>query len=93
MYPQDIAEFVLIKSVIYFSFGSVINSKTLPRKYRDILLAVFKRLPYSILWQYDLPLENVPSNVLIKKWFPQQDILGLFNKLYSYIIYNVYYII
>lgn len=82
MHPQDIIEFLsLNKSVIYFSFGTVVKSKNLPTKYRDILLAVFERLPYNLLWQYDLQVENVPSNVMIKKWFPQQDILGLFNKL------------
>lgn len=38
---------------------------------------VFARLPYKILWKYEVEeLPNKPSNVEIRKWLPQQDVLG-----------------
>lgn len=44
-----------------------------------MLLSAFKQIPdYNFLWKFEtnsLPLE-IPKNVLIKSWMPQNDILA-----------------
>lgn len=39
------------------------------------LIDTFKRLKQRIIWKYDEELNDVPSNVLVRKWLPQNDIL------------------
>lgn len=37
----------------------------------------FAELPYDVLWKFENDsLPNLPKNVFIKKWLPQQDVLG-----------------
>ncbi|XP_053649663.1 UDP-glycosyltransferase UGT5 isoform X3 [Cherax quadricarinatus] len=62
--------------VIYFSLGSVTRSSSMPVQYRDIFIGAFRRLPQRVIWKYEEDLENVPDNVMISKWLPQQDILA-----------------
>lgn len=62
---------------ILFSMGSNLKSIMLPEEKRNILLSVFKNLPYKILWKFeDENLPGKPTNVKIGKWLPQNDILG-----------------
>lgn len=63
--------------VIYFSFGSVIKMDSIPERLQNALQEAFSELPQRILWKYDGDvMENQPKNIMIKKWFPQRDILG-----------------
>lgn len=57
------------------SFGSCINVATLPLKTRDLFIKVFASLRQKVIWKFDSTVENVPSNVMIKPWVPQIDIL------------------
>lgn len=42
-----------------------------------IFIDVFKLLKQRIVWKFeDENLENVPTNVIIRKWIPQKDILA-----------------
>jgi len=60
---------------LYFSLGTNIKSKDLSEETRNILLQAFAELPYKILWKFELEeLSGKPKNVIISKWFPQQDI-------------------
>lgn len=62
---------------IYFSLGTVVKSSTLPKEKLDIFLGAFKNLKQRILWKFeDESLADVPSNVMIRKWMPQNDILS-----------------
>ncbi|KAF2906126.1 hypothetical protein ILUMI_00042, partial [Ignelater luminosus] len=62
---------------IYFSLGSNIKSKRLPESTRKIFLETLAELPYTVLWKFEEEnLPGKPDNVIISKWFPQQDILG-----------------
>lgn len=76
---QDLKDF-LDKSkngVAYFSLGSNVRSINIPEKTRSILMDTFAELPYNVLWKFENDsLPNLPKNVLIKKWLPQQDVLG-----------------
>nr|AVT42215.1 UDP-glucuronosyltransferase 40AC1 [Lissorhoptrus oryzophilus] len=64
--------------VIYFSLGSNVKSKDLPKQTREGIIKAFSKLKENVLWKYEddnLPVD-LPSNVRIEKWFPQQDILA-----------------
>lgn len=62
--------------VIYFSLGGTVSDLVLSRKIKIEILNVFRKLPQRVLWKLDEDIENIPSNVKIAQWFPQQDILG-----------------
>jgi len=50
---------------------------SLPAKMQISLQEAFSELPQRILWKYDGEvMKNQPNNVMIKKWFPQRDIMG-----------------
>ncbi|XP_072386200.1 UDP-glucosyltransferase 2 isoform X1 [Diabrotica undecimpunctata] len=79
--PEDLEEFVRgagDAGFIYFSMGSSVKAANMPVYLRQLLFAVFKSLPQRVLWKYESEniLEDLPSNVKLGKWLPQQDILG-----------------
>jgi glucuronosyltransferase len=64
--------------VIYFSLGSVVKSSKMPRETVSLLLSELAKLKQTVLWKWeDDQLPNLPKNVKVKKWFPQNDILGI----------------
>lgn len=68
--------------VIYFTFGSVIKMSTLPDHIKKSFKEALAKLPQRILWKYeDDQVEDMPKNVMTKKWFPQRDILCKIYKL------------
>ncbi|KAH8244031.1 hypothetical protein KR032_012466 [Drosophila birchii] len=76
--PEDIRQFIEDSpdGVIYFSMGSNMKSTDLPRETRDVLVETFANLKQRVLWKFEDQLPEKPDNVLIKKWFPQSDILA-----------------
>ncbi|KAF2898602.1 hypothetical protein ILUMI_07578 [Ignelater luminosus] len=75
--PKDLQKHLdgATNGFIYFSLGSNVKSKLLSENTRRVLLGTFAELPYKVLWKFeeeDLP--GKPDNVIISKWFPQQDI-------------------
>ncbi|BFF90232.1 UDP-glucuronosyltransferase 2A3 [Drosophila madeirensis] len=77
--PQDIEEFIQGSQhgVIYFSLGSSLNSKDLPRGKRRAIVETLRGLKQRILWKFeDEHLPDKPANVFISSWFPQADILA-----------------
>ncbi|KAH8346443.1 hypothetical protein KR084_000670, partial [Drosophila pseudotakahashii] len=78
--PQDLEDFIQgagEHGVIYFSLGTNVRSKNLVEDRKRILIETFASLPQRILWKFeDEEMPEKPSNVLISKWFPQQDILA-----------------
>lgn len=61
---------------MYFSLGSTNQGTAIPRHYRDILLQAFRRINQRVLWKNVEEVDDVPENVLVRKWIPQQDVLG-----------------
>lgn len=61
---------------MYFSLGSVAKGTTIPEKYKKILIQVFSKLKQRIIWKFEDDLHGLPQNILVRKWLPQQDILG-----------------
>ncbi|KAI7815626.1 UDP-glucuronosyltransferase [Rhyzopertha dominica] len=75
--PKDLQEFLdkSTQGVIYFSLGTNIKSKDLLESTRKAILATFSELPYNILWKYETDNMELPKNVVVKQWLPQQDVL------------------
>ncbi|KAJ8711852.1 hypothetical protein PYW08_008806 [Mythimna loreyi] len=62
--------------VIYFSMGSNLRSKDLPDEVKISLLKMFGSLKQTVLWKFEEVLPNLPKNVHILEWAPQQAILA-----------------
>ncbi|KAK9882638.1 hypothetical protein WA026_022508 [Henosepilachna vigintioctopunctata] len=77
--PNDLQE-VLDNAkygVIYFSMGSTLRSKDIPEDKLKILLETFSKLKVTVLLKLEgRQLTKTPSNVVIKDWFPQNDLLA-----------------
>lgn len=53
----------------------------MPKEITDTFIRVFSKLPQRLIWKWesDIP-ENLPENIMMSDWLPQQDLLG---KIYS----------
>lgn len=48
---------------------------TFPNHIQKALIDALAQIPQRVLWKYEGEMENLPKNVMIKKWFPQRDVL------------------
>ncbi|RXG73608.1 putative UDP-glucosyltransferase YojK [Armadillidium vulgare] len=67
------------KHKIHSVLTSLINLRTLPweiERHISSILKVFGSLKQRILWKWNSEIENLPSNIKISSWLPQQDILA-----------------
>ncbi|XP_068619915.1 UDP-glucosyltransferase 2-like [Battus philenor] len=62
--------------VIYFSMGSNLNSHEITGIFNEKLINVFSGLKQTVLWKNDLKVTDLPYNVHIREWFPQQSVLA-----------------
>ncbi|XP_039753666.1 UDP-glycosyltransferase UGT5-like [Pararge aegeria] len=63
--------------VVYVSFGSNVRSADLPEEKKKAFLNVFKKLKQTVVWKWEEDiLEGKPNNLVIRKWFPQKEILA-----------------
>ncbi|XP_049958456.1 UDP-glucosyltransferase 2-like isoform X1 [Schistocerca serialis cubense] len=77
--PQEIQSFLngAKHGFIYFSLGSYVKSSSLPVFTRQALMDAFSELPQRVLWKFeDDSLPGKPSNVMIAKWLPQEEVLA-----------------
>lgn len=62
---------------IYFSMGSALKAHTMPEEYRKVFLQTFAKLKQRVLWKWETEtMDDLPKNVKLSKWLPQQDVLG-----------------
>ncbi|XP_055852083.1 UDP-glycosyltransferase UGT5-like [Episyrphus balteatus] len=62
---------------IYFSMGSGMKSSSMSIEIREAILGTFKSLKQRVLWKFeDTNLPGKSENVMIKDWFPQQEVLA-----------------
>jgi len=65
------------EGVVYFSLGSNVRSETMSEEKKKVFLAAFAELPQRVLWKWEANYTfDLPSNMKLAKWLPQQDILG-----------------
>ncbi|XP_050524846.1 UDP-glycosyltransferase UGT5-like [Daktulosphaira vitifoliae] len=63
--------------VVFFSLGSVIQSSKMSNESVSMFLSVLGKIKQTVLWKWeDDQLPNLPKNIIVRKWFPQNDILG-----------------
>uniref|UniRef100_A0A6M2DWR1 UDP-glucuronosyltransferase n=1 Tax=Xenopsylla cheopis TaxID=163159 RepID=A0A6M2DWR1_XENCH len=80
--PKDLQQLLdnAKQGVIYFSFGSMVKSETIPQESLQIMLDSFSRLPHLVLWKANpknFPDGLVlPKNVVTQSWLPQRDVLA-----------------
>ncbi|XP_063381791.1 UDP-glucosyltransferase 2-like [Cydia fagiglandana] len=76
--PENIQEILdnAKHGFIYFSMGSIWQSKDIPVNIINGLLKVFGELKETVIWKYEDVLPNLPKNVHILKWAPQPSILA-----------------
>jgi glucuronosyltransferase len=49
----------------------------MPEEYRKVFVNVFSRLKQRVIWKWETEtMPDLPPNVKLSKWLPQQDILG-----------------
>lgn len=66
------------KPIILVSFGSVANSEEMPQAWKDAFVDFFRRNAHlQFIWKYDGNDVAVPENVMMRKWVPQNDLLGM----------------
>lgn len=63
---------------VYFSLGTNVLSSGLDKEKIAAITAAFRQLaPVKILWKWDKDeYPEMPENVKLKKWLPQNDVLG-----------------
>lgn len=62
--------------VVYFSMGSILKSNVLTKEKRKCFIEAFSKLKEDVLWKFDIDIEDLPPNVKILKWAPQNEILA-----------------
>jgi len=77
--PDDLKQYMdsATEGVVFVSFGSVLQGSQIPEDKKSALLQVFGSLKQRVLmkWESD-NIEGMPSNMTVRKFLPQQDILG-----------------
>lgn len=77
--PADLEEFVAgagRAGFIYLSFGSILRGSDLPEATVRVLVRTFGRLPQRVVWKYEGVIDDLPSNIRLSSWLPQQDLLA-----------------
>lgn len=73
--------------------GSSVKAANMPEHLRRLLVQTFAQLPYRVLWKWEGGLsgmQDLPPNVKLGRWLPQQDILGIFLKFILFCL-KLYY--
>ncbi|XP_047003773.1 UDP-glucosyltransferase 2-like [Schistocerca americana] len=77
--PQEVQKFLdgAENGVIYFSLGSNVRSDQMAEDKQRAFIEAFRELPQRVLWKWESDsLPNQPTNLMVRKWLPQQDILA-----------------
>jgi len=48
---------------------------SIPENIRNAIINVLSQVPQRVLLKYEDEMMDIPENIMIKKWFPQRDIL------------------
>ncbi|CAD7082964.1 unnamed protein product [Hermetia illucens] len=78
--PKDLEQFISTSKsgAILICFGTAVDSSMFPDEKQQMILDVVRKFPsYNFIWKFgkDISHDNI-SNLLIRKWLPQNDILA-----------------
>ncbi|XP_041659267.1 UDP-glucuronosyltransferase 1A1-like [Cheilinus undulatus] len=74
--PKDLESWVSGEhGFIVFTLGSMMSD--MPEETTLIFLEAFRRIPQKVIWRYEGKIpDNVPENVKMMSWVPQNDLLA-----------------
>uniref|UniRef100_UPI0037E75C75 UDP-glucuronosyltransferase 1A1-like n=1 Tax=Semicossyphus pulcher TaxID=241346 RepID=UPI0037E75C75 len=74
--PKDLESWVSGEhGFIVFTLGSMVSD--MPEETTSIFLEAFRQIPQKVIWRYDGKIpDNVPDNVKMMPWVPQNDLLA-----------------
>lgn len=64
------------KGAIIFSLGSNVRCNGLSKDVKDTILQFFSTLKETVIWKCESEIDNLPKNVITRKWISQNDLLG-----------------
>uniref|UniRef100_A0A1B6KXZ3 UDP-glucuronosyltransferase n=1 Tax=Graphocephala atropunctata TaxID=36148 RepID=A0A1B6KXZ3_9HEMI len=79
---KELEEFIMggnKKGFVFVSFGTSVHSSQFPERLRLLMVEAFSKLPYHVLWKFVVEgdtMPDLPDNVQLGRWLPQQDLLG-----------------
>ncbi|XP_046993383.1 UDP-glucosyltransferase 2-like [Schistocerca americana] len=76
--PKDIQDWLdgAENGAVYFSLGSTLQASMMPEDKRLEFLEGFKKIPQRVLWKWEKDMDDLPPNVKVSKWLPQQSVLA-----------------
>ncbi|XP_049958525.1 UDP-glucosyltransferase 2-like isoform X1 [Schistocerca serialis cubense] len=76
--PKDIQDWLdgAEDGAVCFSLGSMVQASTMPEERRLAFLEGFKKLRQRVLWKWEKDMGDLPPNVKVSKWLPQQSVLA-----------------
>lgn len=78
--PEELEKFITSskKGAVLFSLGSNVRSDKIGEPRQRMFIEAFRQMPqYNFLWKFESNLQlDLPPNVIIKKWMPQNSILA-----------------
>ncbi|XP_072931511.1 UDP-glycosyltransferase UGT5-like [Epargyreus clarus] len=76
--PEELRKFIEESEhgVIYVSFGTNLNTNTLPAKTLESIISVLSSLPQRIIWKWNGDIPTKDSDFYFAKWIPQNDLLA-----------------
>ena len=79
--PRDLETIIAgaKNGVILFSLGTILRADGLEKQLQKSLVETFRRLNETVIWKFESEIENLPENIVVRKWLPQSDILGSIN--------------
>ncbi|KAM7378888.1 hypothetical protein PAMP_004480 [Pampus punctatissimus] len=74
--PEDLDSWVSGEhGFVVFTLGTMVSD--LPEATTSAFLEAFRQIPHNVIWRYTGPVpDNVPENVKMMKWVPQNDLLA-----------------
>lgn len=76
--PTDLKSFMdsATDGVVFVSFGSQLRPEQMPKDKLEMFVEAFRQIEMSVIWKWDVEVPNLPKNVKLSSWLPQQDLLG-----------------
>ena len=76
--PKDLQSFMdaAPQGVVLVSFGSSLTPSSMSADTKQEFIEAFRELKLPVIWKWDEEIKDLPPNVLLSKWLPQQDILA-----------------
>ncbi|KZS03466.1 Ugt36Ba, partial [Daphnia magna] len=60
---------------IVFTLGSFVSVSSMPQDLVDTFMRVFSKLPQRVIWKWEAAIpDNIPPNIMMVDWLPQQDL-------------------